>query len=60
MTGEINAKRKVPIELPGGEKNPCPFALKSTLIESGNGKAIVCAVGPLTYIGKTEDLLLKP
>jgi magnesium-transporting ATPase (P-type) len=31
--------------------------LKSSLIETGNGKAIVIAVGPLTFIGKTEALL---
>lgn len=35
----------------------CPFILKSTLIESGNGKAVVCATGIESQIGKLEQLL---
>jgi Ca2+-transporting ATPase len=57
MTGEPDARKKVAITAENYNDEPCPFVLKSSLIETGNGKAIVIAVGPLTFIGKTEALL---
>jgi len=58
MTGEAETREKKPINDETRELHPCPFALKSTLIEQGNGKAVVCAVGPNTQIGKTEMMLM--
>ena len=57
MTGEPDARKKVAISSENFDDDPCPFVLKSSLIETGNGKALVGAVGPLTFIGKTEALL---
>lgn len=57
MTGESEARRKAPLTAENLMQKPCPFVLKSSLIETGNGKAIVCAVGALTQIGKTQALL---
>jgi magnesium-transporting ATPase (P-type) len=57
MTGEPDARKKVELTAENYNHMPCPFVLKSSLIETGNGKAIVIAVGPLTQIGKTEALL---
>jgi len=57
MTGEPDARKKVPLTDDNYNEEPCPFVLKSSLIETGNGKAVVIAVGPLTFIGKTEALL---
>lgn len=45
MTGEPDSKRKNPYIGEADEPSLCPFVLKSTLIESGNAKGIVCAVG---------------
>jgi magnesium-transporting ATPase (P-type) len=58
MTGEPDSKRKYQYNAEG-EMDPkcCPFVLKSTLIENGSGKAIVCAVGINSQIGKLEQLL---
>jgi len=55
MTGEPDSKKKAPYSSEG-EMDPkcCPFVLKSTLIENGSGKAIVCAVGVNSQIGKLE------
>jgi magnesium-transporting ATPase (P-type) len=48
MTGEPDARKKVELTDDNYNHMPCPFVLKSSLIETGNGKAIVLAVGPLT------------
>jgi hypothetical protein len=48
MTGEPDARKKVELTTENFSHMPCPFVLKSSLIETGNGKAIVMAVGPLT------------
>jgi hypothetical protein len=45
MTGEAETREKKPINSETRDSHPCPFTLKSTLIEQGNGKAVVCAVG---------------
>lgn len=39
------------------EQNPDPFLLSSTLVATGNGKAVVCAVGALSRRGITEEAL---
>lgn len=57
MTGEPDARKKIQLTSENINQMPCPFILKSSLIETGNGKALVCAVGELTQIGKTEGLL---
>lgn len=48
MTGEPDARKKVPLTEENFNEMPCPFVLKSSLIETGHGKAIVCAVGVRT------------
>lgn len=37
MTGEPEARRKAPLTQENLMQKPCPFVLKSSLIESGNG-----------------------
>lgn len=54
MTGEPDSKKKLPFVNNNQDPQLCPFILKSTLIESGNGKGVVCAVGTNTQIGKLE------
>ena len=51
----------------GGENdnhksNPNPFLLTGSMIMTGSGKAIVCAVGDNTHLAQSrgkEDLILK-
>jgi magnesium-transporting ATPase (P-type) len=35
--------------------NPNPFLFASSIIKGGNCKALVCAVGDNTFIGKRND-----
>lgn len=37
--------------------NPCPFLLGKTLVVSGQGLAMICAVGSHTVSGKAEEKL---
>ena len=48
----------MPIDESSADQHPCPFILKGTLIEKGEGKAIVMAVGQSTQFGKTEKMLM--
>lgn len=57
MTGEPDSKKKLQYTPNNNDIKLCPFVLKSTLIESGNGKAVVCATGINSQIGKLEQLL---
>lgn len=36
------------------DSNPCPFLLKSSLVQEGEGWALVVAVGPNTRAGKAH------
>lgn len=45
LTGEPEALHKFAVTAENYDHNPSPFVLKSTLISTGEGKAIVCAVG---------------
>lgn len=48
MTGEPDARKKGVLDPSMMNVFQCPFILKSSLTETGNAKAIVLAVGPLT------------
>lgn len=39
------------------KSNPDPFLLAKTLVENGEGVALVCAVGVSTFAGKVEEKL---
>jgi magnesium-transporting ATPase (P-type) len=36
------------------KKHPDPFLLSGTMIMSGSGRALVCAVGNNTYLSKSK------
>jgi Ca2+-transporting ATPase len=57
LTGETEPMHKSHVTQENYSQNPCPFVLQSTLVESGQGKAIVCAVGDLTCAGKANRAL---
>lgn len=48
LTGETEAMHKLQLTQDNYSHNPCPFVLQSTLVETGQGTAIVAAVGDLT------------
>jgi len=52
LTGEPDAKRKEPLTADTFASVPEPYLLQGSLIESGSGKAIVCAVGNRSQQGK--------
>ena len=52
LTGEPHAKRKEPINTDNYGSAPCPFLYQGSLIETGNCKALVAAVGNQTAQGK--------
>lgn len=57
MTGEGEHIYKMELTGKNYYDNPKPFLLQSTLVETGDGRAIVCAVGELTRAGKVEKAL---
>jgi len=57
LTGETEPNHKLHVTAQNYKSNPNAFLLKSTLVESGTGKAIVCAVGENTQAGKAERAL---
>lgn len=57
MTGEPEQVEKAPVTESSYEHNPDPFLLAKTLIESGQGIAMVCAVGSHTRSGMAEEKL---
>lgn len=58
MTGEPYPMLKLPINEDTKAEAPCPFVLKGTLIEKGEGKGVICAVGVHTAYGRTEQMLM--
>jgi len=57
MTGEPEQVDKAPVTEQTYIHNPCPFLLGNTLVVSGQGTAIVCAVGVNTRSGMAEEKL---
>ena len=57
MTGEPDAKKKVQINEQTLNQKPCPFVTMGSLVESGTGRFLVCAVGTKTQLGKMDALL---
>ena len=57
MTGEPEASEKAAVDESNYKSNPNPFLLAKTLIESGQGKALVCSVGANTRSGMAEEKL---
>lgn len=57
MTGEPEASEKAAVTEANYKHNPNPFLLAKTLVESGQGRALVCAVGPNTRSGMAEEKL---
>jgi P-type E1-E2 ATPase len=57
MTGEIEAVPKTGITDANYESNPNPFLIGKTLVNSGQGIAMVCCVGVNTRSGMAEELL---
>jgi len=57
LTGEPEQVEKAPVTEHTFESNPNPFLLAKTLVESGQGTAIVCAVGTHTRSGMAEEKL---
>ena len=52
LTGEPHAKNKEPLTNENMESTPCPFIVQGSLVESGECKAVVLAVGNRTAQGK--------
>lgn len=57
MTGEPEQVEKAAVSESNFEHNPNPFLLAKTLVESGQGLAIICAVGVHTRSGMAEEKL---
>jgi len=57
ITGEPESFEKEAVSADNYSSNPCPFVLKSTLIETGEGRAIVTAVGKYTRAGRAEQIM---
>ena len=52
LTGEPEAMTKETLTNENYRFNPCPFLLQGSLVENGQGKAVVLAVGDNTNQGK--------
>lgn len=52
LTGEPEAIVKEPVTKENLPHNPCPFLLQGSLVETGEGKAVVLAVGDNTNQGR--------
>jgi Ca2+-transporting ATPase len=57
MTGEPDQMEKSPLKESTYEHNPNPFMLGKTLVNSGQGVALICAVGVHTRSGMAEEKL---
>lgn len=57
LTGEAEAMNKQHVTAENYQTNPQPFIMSSSLVESGEARAIVCAVGEHTQAGKAERTL---
>lgn len=57
MTGEPEQVEKSSVTESNYQHNPNPFLLAKTLIASGEGSALVCAVGVHTRSGMAEEKL---
>jgi len=57
MTGEPEQVEKAPVNEATFVHNPNPFLLGKTLVESGQGIAMVCAVGVNSRSGMAEEKL---
>jgi magnesium-transporting ATPase (P-type) len=57
LTGETVNKYKLNMNEENYTRNPCPFLLKGTLVETGQGLAIVAAVGEKTRAGASAKAL---
>lgn len=57
MTGEPDQVEKNGVTPENVDYSPNPFLLSKTLVVSGMGIAVVCAVGPNTQSGKAEEKL---
>ena len=57
LTGESENLHKSHVTQENYSSNPVPFVLQSTLAETGQAKAIVCAVGERTQAGKADRIL---
>lgn len=57
MTGEPEQVEKAAVNETNYMHNPNPFLLAKTLVESGQGVALVAAVGPHTRSGMAEEKL---
>ncbi len=57
MTGEPEQVEKAPVNEGNYQHNPNPFLLGKTLVESGQGLALICAVGTHTRSGMAEEKL---
>jgi magnesium-transporting ATPase (P-type) len=57
MTGEPEQVEKAAVNAENYMYNPNPFMLAKTLVVSGQGTALICAVGPHTRAGVAEEKL---
>jgi Ca2+-transporting ATPase len=57
MTGEPEQVEKNHVNEKNYHHNPNPFLIAQTLVVSGQGTAIICAVGPYTRAGMAEEKL---
>jgi P-type Ca2+ transporter type 2C len=57
LTGETENVHKSQVTTSNYSHNPSPFILQSTLVETGEGRALVCAVGDHTQAGKANRAL---
>jgi len=57
MTGEPEQVEKAAVTQHNYMHNPNPFLIGKTLVESGQGLALVCAVGVNTRSGMAEEKL---
>jgi Ca2+-transporting ATPase len=57
LTGEPEQVEKSSVDEHNFQYNPQPFLLANTLVASGSGTAIVCAVGVNTRSGQAEQKL---
>lgn len=57
LTGESEQIQKDVVTSDNYHCNPQPFLLKSTTVETGEGRALVCAVGDNTQAGKIDNTL---
>jgi Ca2+-transporting ATPase len=57
LTGETETLHKSHVTPENYSHNPVPFLLQSSLVDGGDGKAIVCAVGEHTTAGQADRAL---